>query len=82
MNNALAIYAILMKHSDKEHALKQAEIRELLRCEYGLRVDRETVRRAIEDMLAYDLPISCKMHNRNATEFILTSIYYDKELIK
>jgi hypothetical protein len=47
MNYGLVIYAILIGHSDKEHPLKQRDIRQLLKEEYGYNVDRETVRRAI-----------------------------------
>lgn len=79
MNYGLVIYAILIGHSDKEHPLKQRDIRQLLREEYGYNVDRETVRRAIEDMQIYDLPIKCSLQNRSGTDFYMTDIYYDKE---
>lgn len=35
MNYGLIIYAILIGHSDKEHPLKQRDIRQLLKEEYG-----------------------------------------------
>lgn len=82
MNYGLVIYAILIGHSDKAHPLKQRDIRQLLKEEYGYNVDRETVRRAIEDMQIYDLPIKCSLQNRSGTDFYMTDIYYDKELIK
>jgi len=82
MNYGLIIYAILIGHSDKEHPLKQCDIRQLLKEEYGYNVDRETVRRAIEDMQIYDLPIKCNLIQRSGMDFIMTDIYYDKEMIK
>ena len=82
MNYGLVIYAILIGHSDKEHPLKQKDIRQLLKEEYGYNVDRETVRRAIEDMQIYDLPVKCTLNQRYGTDFIMTDIYYDKEMVK
>lgn len=82
MNYGLIIYAILIGHSDKEHPLKQRDIRQLLKEKYGYNVDRETVRRNIEDMQIYDLPIKCSLQNRSGTDFYMTDIYYDKEMIK
>ena len=82
MNYGLLIYSILMKSSDKEHPLKQKDIRYKIKEEYGYNVDREVVRRAIEDMQIYDLPISCRLQNRAGNDFYMTDIYFDKELIK
>lgn len=82
MNYWLVIYAILIGHSDKEHPLKQRDIRQLLKEEYGYSVDRETVRRAIEDMQIYDLPVKCSLNKRSGTDFVITDIYYDKEMVK
>lgn len=82
MNYGLVIYSILIGHSDKEHPLKQRDIRQLLREEYGYNVDRETVRRAIEDMQIYDLPIKYSLNQRAGTDFVMTDIYYDKEMVK
>ena len=82
MNYGLLIYSILMKSSDKEHPLKQKDIRQMIKEEYGYNVDRQVVRRAIEDMQIYDLPISCELQQRYGTDFYMTDIYYDKELIK
>lgn len=82
MNYGLVIYAILIGHSDKEHPLKQKDIRQLLKEEYGYNVDLETVRRAIEDMQIYDLPVKCSLNKRSGTDFVMTDIYYDKEMVK
>lgn len=81
MNYGLLIYTILMKTSDKEHPLKQRDIRQLLKEKYGYNVDRETVRRAIEDMQIYNLPVKCSLKQRAGNDFYMTDIYYDKELI-
>lgn len=82
MNYGLVIYAILIGHSDKEHPLKQRDIRQKIKEEYGYNVDREVVKRAIEDMLIYDLPIKCSLNKRAGTDFVMTDIYYDKEIVK
>lgn len=77
MNYGLIIYAILITDSDKEHPLKQRDIRQLLKEYYGYNVDRETVRRAIEDMQIYDLPVKCSIKQRAGNDFYMTDIYYD-----
>ena len=77
MNYGLIIYAILIVHSDKEHPLKQKDIRQLLKEKYGYNVDRETVRRAVEDMQIYNLPIKCTLNKRSGSDFVMTDIYYD-----
>lgn len=82
MNYGLVIYAILIGHSDKEPPLKQRDIRQLLKEEYGYNVDRETVRRAIADMQIYDLPVKCTFQQRAGNDFYMTDIYYDKEMVK
>lgn len=82
MNYGLLIYSILLKSSDKEHPLKQRDIRQKIKEEYGYNVDREVVRRAIEDMQIYDLPIKCLLKQRTGNDFYMTDIYYDKELMK
>lgn len=82
MNYGLLIYSVLMKSSDKDHPLKQKDIRQRIKEEYGYNVDREVVRRALEDMQIYDLPVKCSLQNRSGTDFYMTDIYYDKELIK
>ena len=82
MNYGLLIYSILLKSSDKEHPLKQKDIRQRIKEEYGYNVDREVVRRAIEDMQIYDLPVKCCFNYRSGTDFIMTDIYYDKGMVK
>ena len=82
MNYGLLIYSILMKISDKEHPLKQKDIRQKLKELYGYNVDRQVIRRAIEDMQIYDLPISCELQQRGDYDFYMTNIYYDKERLK
>ena len=82
MNYGLLIYSILMNSSDKEHPLKQKDIRQKIKEEYGYNVDREVVRRAIEDMQIYDLPVKCSLNQRAGNDFYMTDIYYDKEMVK
>ena len=82
MNYGLLIYSILMKSSDKEHPLKQKDIRQKIKEYYGYNVDRQVIRRAIEDMQIYDLPISCELQKRKGEDFYMTKIYYNKELIE
>lgn len=82
MNYGLLIYSILMKSSDKEHPLKQKDIRQKIKEEYGYNVDRQVIRRALEDMQIYDLPMSCELQQRSGSDFYMTNIYYDKEMVK
>lgn len=79
MNYGLLIYAILMKNSDKEHPLKQKDIKQKIKEYYGYNVDRQVIRRAIEDMQIYDLPVKCSLNQRAGNDFYMTDIYYDKE---
>jgi hypothetical protein len=62
--------------------LKQRDIRQKIKEEYGYNVDREVVRRAIEDMQIYDLPVKCSLNQRAGNDFYMTDIYYDKEMVK
>ena len=78
MNYGLVIYAILIGNSDKEHPLKQRDIKQLLKEYYGYNVDRQVIRRAIEDMQIYDLPVKCSLKQRACNDFYMTDIYYDK----
>lgn len=82
MNYGLLIYSIILKNSDKEHPLKQKDIRQKIKEEFGYNVDRQVIRRALEDMQICDLPISCELQQREGKDFYMTKIYYDKELIK
>ena len=78
MNYGLVIYAILIGHSDKEHPLKQRDIKQLLKEYYGYNVDRQVIRRAIEDMQIYDLPVKGSLKQRAGNDFYMTDIYYAK----
>lgn len=82
MNYGLLIYSILMKRSAKENPLKQRDIKQLLKEYYGYNVDRQVIRRAIEDMQIYDLPVKCSLKQRAGNDFYMTDIYYDKEKVK
>lgn len=54
----------------------------MLKEKYGYNVDREVVRRALEDMQIYDLPVRCELQQRTGSDFYMTNIYYDKEMVK
>jgi len=57
----LRILQILRKHSDAEHPMAQKDIQTLLETEYGMTVDRGSVRRCIHELMqADDVPIEGK----------------------
>ena len=53
----LYILQILRKYTDADHTMTQQQIAEKLRSEYGLEVNRSTVKRNISDLLeaGYDI---------------------------
>lgn len=53
----LDILNILKKYSDKEHKLSQNQIQELMESEYGMKIDRKTVRRNLSKLIEYGYPI-------------------------
>ena len=53
----LLILEILRKYTDENHRLSQKDIADILKNEYGLQVDRKTVRRNITTLLELDYPI-------------------------
>lgn len=50
----LKIMDLLREHSDEKHPLTQQKIVELLRTEYGTKVDRKTISRNINPLVDYD----------------------------
>ncbi len=70
----LDILRILQKHSDKDHRLSQHDIQELLKSEYGMKVDRKTISRNITTLVQCNFPIE---YGNNSDETVLTKIYYD-----
>ena len=53
----LLILEILRKYTDENHRLSQKDIADILKNEYGLQVDRKTVRRNITTLLELGYPI-------------------------
>ena len=53
----LLILEILRKYTDENHRLSQKDIADILKNEYGLKVDRKTVRRNITTLLELGYPI-------------------------
>ena len=52
----LDILDILRKHTDEDHRLSQHQIQNLMESEYGMKVDRKTVRRNLSKLMEYGLP--------------------------
>ena len=82
----LDILDILRKHIDEDHRLSQQQIQNLMESEYGMKVDRKTVRRNLSKLMEYGFPIKyrgCEYENdaitrngKNGEETILTDWYY------
>ena len=53
----LDILNILRKHTDEEHRLSQQQIQNLIESEYGMKVDRKTVRRNLSKLMEYGFNI-------------------------
>lgn len=90
----LDILEILRKHTDendKKHRLSQQQIQNLLEKEYGMKVDRKTVRRNLSKLIEFGLPIKYRgsefecnaitRNGRNGEETILTEWYYVHEFM-
>ena len=90
----LDILEILRKHTDendKKHRLSQQQIQNLLEKEYGMKVDRKTVRRNLSKLIEFGFPIKyrgCEFecnaitrNGRNGEETILTEWYYVHEFM-
>lgn len=85
----LDILDILKKHSDEEHRLSQQKIQELIESEYGMKVDRKTVRRNLSKLIEFKFPIKYRgceyesqaitRNGKNGEETILTDWYYVHE---
>ena len=78
LNNGLATLAVIMKYSSRTKHLRQKDIQALLATEYGLKVDRETIKRSIKDIIACNFPIYYKVYKRTDTDDMITDIYYKK----
>ena len=82
----LDILDILRKHTDEDHRLSQQQIQNLMESEYGMKVDRKTVRRNLSKLMEYGFPIKYRgsdfeedaiiRNSKNGEETILTDWYY------
>ncbi len=87
----LDILDILRKHTDEDHRLSQQQIQNLMESEYGMKVDRKTVRRNLSKLIEFGFPIKyrgCDFENdvivrnsKNGEEAILTDWYYVHEFM-
>ena len=84
----LYILQILRKYTDADHPMTQQQIAEKLRNEYGLEVNRTTVRRNVEDLIraGYDIQYTEVTRSRvdrktGETEenTIYTNLYYEHD---
>lgn len=85
----LDILEILKKHTDEDHKLSQQQIQELMEKEYGMKVDRKTVRRNLSKLIEFGFPVKYRgseyesdaitRNGRNGEETILTDWYYAHE---
>lgn len=87
----LDILNILRKHTDEDHSLSQQQIQNLMESEYGMKVDRKTVRRNLSKLIEFGFPIKYRgsdyendaiIRNRiDRKETILTNWYYVHEFM-
>ncbi len=87
----LDILDILRKHTDENHRLSQKQIQTLMEKEYGMKVDRKTVRRNISKLIEFGFPIKYRgmdfecdaitRNSKNGEETILTDWYYVHEFM-
>lgn len=71
------ILDILKKYTDMNHRFTQAEIMDILKKEYGMRVDRKTVKRNLMNLLDMDCGVDCTEVPRTGKEGNDTSICTD-----
>lgn len=87
----LDILDILRKHTDENHRLSQQQIQNLMESEYGMKVDRKTVRRNLSKLIEFAFPIGYRgsefesnaitRNGKSGEETILTDWYYVHEFM-
>lgn len=88
----LDILQILKEHTDEDHRISQQQIQELMESEYGMKVDRKTVKRNLSKLIEFGFPIKYRgSEHENDTiirrgkngkdEVILTDWYYVHEFM-
>ena len=84
----LYILQILRRYTDAEHTMTQQQIAEKLRSDYGMEVNRATIRRNIADLIDADYDIQYTEVVRSHTDkrtgekeenIIYTDLYYEHE---
>lgn len=79
------ILNILRKHTDENHKLSQQKIQDLMEKEYGMKIDRKTVRRNLSKLIEFGFPIEYRegivRNGKNGEETILTDWYYVHEFM-
>lgn len=85
------ILNILRKHTDENHKLSQQQIQNLIETEYGMKIDRKTVRRNLSKLIEFGFPIKYRgseyeddaiiRNGKNGEETILTDWYYEHEFL-
>lgn len=85
----LDVLDIMRKHTDEYHRLSQQQIQNLMEKEYGMKVDRKTVRRNLSKLIEFGFPIKYRgmdfecdaitRNSKNGEETILTDWYYIHE---
>ena len=84
----LYVLQILRKYTDSSHTMTQQQIAEKLRTEYGLEVNRSTIKRNISDLIeaGYDIQYTevARSHVNKKTgekdeNFIFTDLYYEHD---
>jgi predicted DNA-binding transcriptional regulator YafY len=77
------ILEVLKKHTDEEHRISQQKIADLVFEDYGMKIDRKTVRHNLSMLLEADYPLVYTEHHRTnkcgAHENIMTDWYFQRE---
>lgn len=77
------ILEILRRYSDCDHRLSQAEIKEILKKDYGMEVDRKAIKRNLTDLIdcGYSIEYSEKERTSRSgeKEYIFTDWYLSRE---
>lgn len=87
----LDVLDIMRKHTDEDHRLSQQQIQKLMESEYGMKVDRKTVRRNLSKLIEFGFPIGYRgsefesnaitRNGKSGEETILTDWYYVHEFM-
>ena len=77
------ILEVLKKHTDEEHRISQQKIADLVLEDYGMKLDRKTVRHNLSMLLEADYPLVYterhRTNKRGVQENILTDWYFRRE---